>query len=110
MEQSPSWEANQFSAGQEIPNTIYKRGVFYSRIKVFDAPPTTIKDISGNPKKFKVVLKNYLLTHSFYNLDEFFSEWNTYVMLHPITLYKLNLYCNIISIATCLLFYNYYSF
>jgi hypothetical protein len=36
-----------------------------------------MKDISGNPKKFKVALKNYLLTHSLYNLDEIFSERNT---------------------------------
>jgi len=37
---------------------------------------STFKDVSGNPKKFKVALKHYLLTHSFYNLDEFFSEQN----------------------------------
>ena len=56
--------------------TIYQRGVFYSGIKVFNALPSPIKDISCNPKKFKVALKHYLLTHSFYNLDEFFSEQN----------------------------------
>jgi len=53
----------------------------------------TIQGISGNPEKFKVALKHYLLNHSFYNLDEFFSERNTYVTLHAITLYKFNLYC-----------------
>jgi hypothetical protein len=37
----------------------------------------TIKDTSGNPRKFKVVLQQYLLTHSFYDLDEFLSEQNT---------------------------------
>ena len=58
-----------------------------------DGLPTTIKDISGNPKKVKVALNNYLLAHSFYNLDEYFGERNTYVMLHTITLYKFNLYC-----------------
>jgi len=62
--------------------TIYQRRVFYSGIKDFNALPSPIKDISGNPKKFKVALKHYLLTHSFYNLDEFFSEQSTYVMLH----------------------------
>jgi len=54
--------------------TIYQIGVFYSGIKVFNAFPSPIKDISSNPKKFKVALKHHLLTHSFYNLDEFFSE------------------------------------
>ena len=56
--------------------TTYQRGVFYSGIIVFNALLLPIKDISGNPKMFKVV-KHYLLTHSFYNLDEFFSEQNT---------------------------------
>jgi hypothetical protein len=60
--------------------TIYQRGVFYSGIKVFNALPSTIQDISGNPKKFKVAVKHYLLTHSLYNLDEFFSKQKTYVM------------------------------
>ena len=44
----------------------------------------TIKDISGNPRKFKVALKNYLLTHLFYNLDEFFCERNTYATYYYI--------------------------
>jgi hypothetical protein len=57
--------------------TIYQRGVFHSGIKIFNALPTTIKNISGNSRKFKVALKHYLLTHSFYNLDEFFSKQNT---------------------------------
>jgi hypothetical protein len=57
--------------------TMYQRGVFYSGINIFNALPTTIKNTSGNPKKFKVTLKHYLLTHSFYNLDGFFSEQNT---------------------------------
>jgi hypothetical protein len=58
--------------------TIYQRGIFYySGIKIFNALPMTIKDTSGDPKKFKVALKPYPLTHSFYKLDEFFSEQNT---------------------------------
>jgi len=56
---------------------MYQKGVFYSDIKVFNALPITIQDISSNPKKFKVILKHCLLTHSFYSLDEFFSEQNT---------------------------------
>jgi hypothetical protein len=56
---------------------MYQRGVFYSGVKHFNALPTTIKDTSGNPRKFKVALKHYLPTHSFYDVDEFFSEHNT---------------------------------
>jgi hypothetical protein len=33
-----------------------------------------IKDISSMRKKFKIALKHYLLTHSFYSLDELFSK------------------------------------
>jgi hypothetical protein len=51
--------------------TMYQRGDFYSVIRVFNALPSPIKDISGNPKRFKVVLKHFLLTHSFYNLMNF---------------------------------------
>jgi hypothetical protein len=57
--------------------TIYQRRVFYSGINISNALPMTIKVTSGNPKKFKVALKHYLLTHSFYNLHDFFSEQNT---------------------------------
>jgi hypothetical protein len=56
--------------------TMYQKGVLYCGIKVFNALPTTIKDISSNTKKFKFTLKHCLLSHSFYNLDEFFSRQN----------------------------------
>jgi len=56
---------------------MYQKGVLYSGINFFNALPSTIKDISSNPKKFKAALKHYLLKHSFYNLDEFFNEKNT---------------------------------
>jgi hypothetical protein len=44
--------------------TIYQSGVFYSGIKFFNAFPSPIKDISGNPKSLKFLSSsNYLLTH-----------------------------------------------
>jgi hypothetical protein len=57
--------------------TMYQRGVFYSGVKLFNSLPATIKDTSSNPTKFKAALKLYLLTHSFYDLEEFYSEQNT---------------------------------
>jgi len=71
--------------------TIHQKEGFYSGIKVFNALPSTIKDICSNPKKFEVSLKYYLLKHSFYNLDEFFSEKNAELMLYSllITLYNV---------------------
>ena len=52
--------------------TLYQKGVLYSGIKVFNALPSSIKTISNNPNKFKTTLKCYLLSHSFYSVDEFF--------------------------------------
>jgi hypothetical protein len=42
--------------------------------------PRQLETLSATPKRYKVALKHYLLTHSYYNLDEFFSEQNSYVM------------------------------
>lgn len=43
-------------------------------IKIFNALPKAIKDISRKPNKFKIGLKHILRTHSFYSLDEFFNQ------------------------------------
>jgi hypothetical protein len=51
---------------------MYQKGVYYSDITPFNGLPKAIEDISSKPKKFKIALKHYLLTHSFYSLDEFF--------------------------------------
>ena len=47
---------------------------YYSGIKIFNGLPKAIKDISSKPKKFKIALKHFLHTHSFYSLDEFFNK------------------------------------
>jgi hypothetical protein len=52
----------------------YQKGVYNLGIGIFNGNPKAIKDISNKPKKFKIALKHYLLTHSFYSLDEFFSK------------------------------------
>jgi len=61
----------------QVSLTMHQKGVFFTGIKVFNALPRPIKDISNNPKKFKVALKRYLLAHSFYTVDEFFSKQTT---------------------------------
>jgi len=48
--------------------------VYYSGIKVFNGLPRTLKDISSKPDKFKIALRNFLETHSFYSIDEFFDK------------------------------------
>jgi len=57
----------------QVSLAMYRKGVYYSGIKIFNGLPKAIKDISSKPKKFKTALKHYLLSHSFYSLDEFFS-------------------------------------
>jgi len=53
---------------------MYQKGVYYSGITIFNSLPKAIKGISREPKKFKIASKHYLLTHSFYSLDKFFTN------------------------------------
>jgi hypothetical protein len=53
----------------QVSLALYQKGVYYSGIKIFNGFSTAIKDISSRPKKVKIALKHYLLTHSFYSLD-----------------------------------------
>jgi len=57
-----------------IKLTKYKKGVYYSGIKIFNHLPQNIKNLSWNVKKFKLALKRFLLMGSFYILDEYF-DW-----------------------------------
>jgi hypothetical protein len=64
--------------------TKYKKGVYYSGIKIFNCLPQKIKKLSWNVKKFKLTLKRFLLMGSFYTLEEYFdwtsrSDLGTYV-------------------------------
>jgi len=54
--------------------TKYKKGVYYSGIKIFNHLPQNIKNLSWNVKKFKLTLKKFLLMGSFYTLHEYF-DW-----------------------------------
>jgi hypothetical protein len=54
--------------------TMYQRGVYYLGIKIFNSLPRALKDISCKPGKFKIALRRFLQTHSFYSLDEFFDK------------------------------------
>jgi hypothetical protein len=71
------YSVTPFNLRFKSTQTMYQRGVLYSGVKLFNALPAAIKDTSGNPRKFKVVLKHYLLTHSYYDLEELFNHQNT---------------------------------
>jgi hypothetical protein len=58
--------------------SLYRKGVYFTGIKVFNNLPQSIKNLSNDTKQFKPVLKNYLHAHSFYCVDEYFNvnrEW-----------------------------------
>jgi len=54
--------------------TIYQKGACYLGIKIFSNLSLEIKNVAGNQKKFKIVLKKFLYTYSFYTLEEYFSR------------------------------------
>ena len=53
--------------------TIYQKGAYYSGIKIFNKLPLEIKNVAGNQKKFKIALKKFLHTYSFYTIEEYLS-------------------------------------
>jgi hypothetical protein len=56
--------------------TVSQKGTYYARIKVFNSLPAVIKELSHKIEQFKIVLKNFLLLHSFYTLNEYFKYKN----------------------------------
>ena len=59
---------------QNLPT--FQKGPFYFGIKVFNHLPTSIKNTSHVINQFRSVLKSFLLTNSFYLLEEYF-VWNS---------------------------------
>jgi hypothetical protein len=56
--------------------TKYKKGTYFSGIKVYNCLPTRIKQLSGAVNKFKLALKKFLSAGSFYSIEEFL-DWTT---------------------------------
>lgn len=49
-----------------------QKGAYFSGIKLFNKLPNDLKELSQkNAKKFKIILKSLLLSHTFYTVDEF---------------------------------------
>jgi hypothetical protein len=58
----------------QVNLAVYGRGLFYMAVKVFNALPYNLKEISCIPNQFKVKLRDFLNDNSFYTLDEFFNR------------------------------------
>jgi hypothetical protein len=56
--------------------TVYQKGVYYMGIKMFNKLPIEIKSTYSNFKMFKVVLRQFLATNSFYTVDEYLNSSN----------------------------------
>ena len=66
----------RFKNNLHLPSTnlsMVQKGVLYSGIKIFNYLPQQIKNHSGDLKSFKRKLKNFLIDHTLYSLDEFYN-------------------------------------
>ena len=52
---------------------LYQKGVYSTGIKVLNHLPSSIKNLSDNPKQLKSALKKYLYAHSFYSVQKYFT-------------------------------------
>jgi hypothetical protein len=56
---------------------LFQKGFFYSGIKTYNHLPKTIKELSHEVKQFRLALKRFMVTNSFYSLEEYFDiNWN----------------------------------
>jgi hypothetical protein len=51
---------------------LFQKGVFYSGIKTYNHLPQTIKELSHDVKQFGLALKRFIISNSFYSLEEYF--------------------------------------
>jgi hypothetical protein len=49
----------------------FHKGACYTGIRIFNSLPPSLRIISDKKEKFKAALKRYLITHTFYSVDEF---------------------------------------
>ena len=61
----------------QLTSTFYKfnisaKGVLYSGSRIYNHLPLHIKSLSNDAKHFKSTLKNFLIQHTFYSLDEYY--------------------------------------
>jgi len=66
---------NKLKLHKPISNlTLYQRGVYYMSIRVFTKLPDCIAKLVENKKSFISTLRQYLVSKSFYSLEEFLND------------------------------------
>jgi hypothetical protein len=56
----------------EVNLSVFQKGVRYSGIKLFNHLPVTLKQVSNDIPKFWASLKRFLITNSFYSVEEYY--------------------------------------
>jgi hypothetical protein len=51
-----------------------QKGVTYSAVRIYNSLPSDISRLQNDKSKFKLALRKYHITHTFYPLEEFFSH------------------------------------
>jgi hypothetical protein len=69
-------KSTRYRYNLHLPNT----GVYYSGIKLFNNLTPTIKILNHDIKKFKPALKENLISHSFYSVEEFTLAKNSHLL------------------------------
>jgi hypothetical protein len=52
--------------------SLYQKGTYYMGIRVFNSLSLYLKQLYNNCNGFKIALKGFLTSHSFYTLEEYF--------------------------------------
>jgi hypothetical protein len=58
----------------------FQKSVYYAGIKIFNSLPSNLTTLIDKLAQFKVALQKYLITHSFYSVDEFILSNNSKYM------------------------------
>jgi hypothetical protein len=51
---------------------LFQKGVFYSGIKTYNHLPKNIKELSQDVNQFRLALERFIISNSFYSLEEYF--------------------------------------
>jgi hypothetical protein len=54
----------------------FQKSAYHAGIKTFNSLPSNLKSLKNKKAQFKLALKRYLNTHSFYFVEEFLTSHN----------------------------------
>jgi hypothetical protein len=61
---------NIYKPSAHLP--LYQKGTYCMGVRVFNSLPLYLKQLYNNSKGFKIAFKDFLTSHSFYTLEEYF--------------------------------------